>query len=85
MALDTARKRYSAMHTMCPWRGSATLPSGTVDQRERQSAAFLYSGILATVPTAVIYHGKPIAIARVNDVIGLSRAQDAVTFRRDNA
>lgn len=52
MAMNTAAKRYSAITTGLPWRGVNTLPSGTVTQAERQSAAFLYSGILADEPPA---------------------------------
>jgi hypothetical protein len=52
VALDTAAKRFSAMHVMCPWRALSVVPSGTIDQAERQAASWLYSGILAGAPVA---------------------------------
>jgi uncharacterized protein (DUF427 family) len=48
MAIDTDAKRFSAMNVMCPWRGIAALPSGTVDGAARQALRWLYSGIAAT-------------------------------------
>lgn len=50
MAVDTALKRFSAIHVGQPWRGVAQVPDGTIGQRDRQAAVFLYSGILATSP-----------------------------------
>lgn len=47
MALDTASKRGSAIHHGCPWRGLFPFPDGTIDQGDRQHAAFLASSILA--------------------------------------
>jgi hypothetical protein len=44
MAIDTAAKRLSAMNTMCPWRGCAVVPSGTVNDSERATVLLLYSG-----------------------------------------
>lgn len=51
--LDTALKRFSGIHVSQPWRGVAQIPDGTVSQRDRQAAAFLYSGILSTSPPTV--------------------------------
>ncbi len=45
MAADSAQKRLSAMNIGCPWRGCNTVPSGTVDDEERASVIYLYSGI----------------------------------------
>lgn len=50
MAVDTALKRLSAVHVSMPWRTALPLPSGTVDQAERQTAGLHYSGILAANP-----------------------------------
>ena len=47
MAIDTAEKRYSAIHVTMPWRSASPIPSGAIDQADRQTIAFLYSGILA--------------------------------------
>lgn len=52
MAIDSASKRASAMNISCPWRSSLPLPDGTIDQGDRQHAAFMYSGILAGIPQA---------------------------------
>lgn len=46
MAIDTAAKRFSLMHLAMPWRGPAVVPTGTVDQAERQTFLNYYSGIL---------------------------------------
>lgn len=45
--MDTANKRYSAIHTFIPFRGIGTLPTGTITQDQRQALAHLYTGILA--------------------------------------
>lgn len=54
MALDTAAKRHSALSWGQPWR-TPPRPSGTVDQAERQAAAFCYGGILASAAAALVY------------------------------
>lgn len=46
MAIDTAAKRFSAIHHGSPWRGIAVLPTGTIGQASRQAALRMYSGIL---------------------------------------
>lgn len=53
MAIDTAAKRSSAITPSLPWRGVLPIASGTIDAAERQAAARLYSGILASVGTNV--------------------------------
>lgn len=50
MAVDTAAKRASALKYGQVW-GFGVVPSGTVDQQERQSALWAYSGILASSAT----------------------------------
>lgn len=55
MAVDTAQKRFSAMNTFSPWRGTAVVPSGTISGAVRQAIAFLYSGILAQAGVAIAY------------------------------
>lgn len=49
MPVDSRQKRMSAMNLACPWRGPMVdaTESGTT-QGNRQAAAFMYSGILAT-------------------------------------
>lgn len=51
MAIDTAQKRMSAVHHTAPWRGPlvAAAEAGFT-QGNRQAAAYLYSGILASAP-----------------------------------
>jgi len=46
MAIDTAAKRQAAAFNLIPIN-SITLPDGTVDQGDRQWAAWIYGGILA--------------------------------------
>lgn len=41
MALDTFRKRLSAILLTCPWRVALPLPDGTVDQGDRQHLLYL--------------------------------------------
>lgn len=53
MALDTALKRLSAVCVGSPWRGVLPYPDGTLAQGDRQTVAYLYSGILAQAPVAV--------------------------------
>ncbi len=50
MAIDTASKRFSAIHHGNPCRGIAYLPSGTVDGAARLALRYLYSGIAAASP-----------------------------------
>ena len=53
MAVDTASKRGSAICMLCPWRAIPPIPDGTIDQGDRQHAAWMYSGILAGAPVIV--------------------------------
>lgn len=55
--LDTAAKRFSGIYPLCPWRGANIVPTGTVNQAERQASAFVYSGILANAPAAATLKG----------------------------
>jgi hypothetical protein len=49
MALDSRQKRMSAMHLSAPWRGPLVdAPEGGTTQGNRQAAAWMYSGILAS-------------------------------------
>jgi hypothetical protein len=48
--LDTKAKRFSGIYVMESWRGAMVVPTGTVDQNERQAAAYMYSGIHARNP-----------------------------------
>ena len=49
MAIDTAQKRMSAVHVASPWRGAMVDPTESgFTQGNRQAAAFMYSGILAS-------------------------------------
>lgn len=47
MALDTAAKRHSAINWGLPWR-TAPIPDGAISQGDRQHAALMYAGILAS-------------------------------------
>lgn len=53
--MNSAKKRYSSVHTYLPFRGIGTLPESTITQAGRQSLALLYNGILAggNVPVVV--------------------------------
>lgn len=65
MAIDTAAKRYSAIHVGSPWRGPAALPDGSISGDARLALLHLYGGIAAEAPV------------EVPDVVGLTQA-DAV-------
>jgi hypothetical protein len=54
MAIDTHLKRYSAINVGSPWRGPNIAPDALFPQGERQAAAFMYSGILASGFTPVV-------------------------------
>lgn len=45
MSIDTRTKRASAMFISSPWRVLFPLPDGTVEERDRATAAFMYSGL----------------------------------------
>jgi hypothetical protein len=47
MALNTRRNRGSAIHPFSPWRGIYPTGDGTIDQGDRQEAAYAYAGINA--------------------------------------
>jgi hypothetical protein len=47
MAIDTAAKRLSSFCDGMPWNFGPPFPDGTIDQGDRQTVAFTYSGILA--------------------------------------
>lgn len=65
MAADTAIKRLSAMNIGMPWRGTAVVPSGTVDAGERAAGIQLYSGITGAVQVGyTAAAGSPDAIGR---------------------
>lgn len=49
MAVDTARKRGSALRFGQVWAGVLPVPSGSVDQLARQTMLVMYGGILAGV------------------------------------
>jgi hypothetical protein len=82
MAADTARKRYSAMHMGCPWRGVLPLPDGTVAQGDRQTVLFLYAGeLLAEV---IVISGKVLSFTRQPMRITMRRKQPIALMRRDD-
>lgn len=45
MAVDTAAKRFSALHIAQPWRGVAAFPDGTINNQDRAALSELYNGI----------------------------------------
>jgi hypothetical protein len=51
MPIDSAEKRASAMAHITPARIVGVIPN-TIDQAERQAAAWVYSGIAAAAPPA---------------------------------
>ena len=55
MTIDTPAKRFSAIHHGNPWRGVATLPTGTIGQASRQSVLWMYSGVLFSGPATLVY------------------------------
>ena len=50
MAMDSAAKRWSFMHTTMPFYKSTPLPDGAVDQGDRQEFMHVYRGILMQAP-----------------------------------
>lgn len=54
--MDTAVKRQSAIGVSLPWRGPP-LPSGSVDQGDRQQLGYVYRGILAEEADILIVSG----------------------------
>jgi hypothetical protein len=54
--MDTASKRFSAIHIALPFRGAGYLPDGSTD---RQAAAFMYEGISAVPPAPPVPIAKP--------------------------
>lgn len=50
MAMDSAAKRWSFMHTTMPFYISTPLPDGAVDQGDRQEFMHVYRGILMQAP-----------------------------------
>lgn len=52
MTVDTAQKRFSAIHHGCPWRIVPVVPTGTIGANVRQAIACMYSGIAAELPGA---------------------------------
>lgn len=71
MAIDTAAKRYSALHVGSPWRGPAALPDGSVSADARLALLHFYGGIAAESPV------------EVPDVVGLT--QEAATLALEAA
>lgn len=69
--LDTRDKRASALGVNMPAPRLEQNPSGTIAQAGRQMAALVYSGILATVPVAVVTTVFTL-IAEVSNVFGLT-------------
>lgn len=67
MALDTAKRRSSAINVGSPWRGLLPTPDGVIDQADRQSLAFLYSGISAAEQVAAPPAEEAIAVLRIAD------------------
>lgn len=68
MAIDSAAKRFSAIHAGCVWRGAMVIADGSID---RAAAAYLYSGIAFEAPVAV------------PDVVGETQAAGTATLEGD--
>lgn len=68
--LDTPLKRFSGHQIMMPWRGVAQVPDGAIAQRDRQSAAFLYSGILSSAPATVAVITGTLSGSTEEDIAG---------------
>lgn len=71
--IDTAAKRFSAIHHGNPWRGVATLPTGTIGQASRQSVLWMYSGIL--------FGGGITGFGRIEFTIPRSTLEFAVAYQ----
>lgn len=50
--IDGEAKRYSTLQFGSLW--GLSLPSGTIDQAERQDSLSVYRGILAAIPSVVV-------------------------------
>lgn len=64
MAVDTARKRLSALGARRPPLRRAGIPDGTIDQIDRQTITWYYGGILAGAPPSAAAIDK-----QLNDII----------------
>lgn len=54
--MNTASKRFSAIHIALPFRGAGYIPDGSTD---RQAAAFMYEGISAIPPAPPVPVARP--------------------------
>ena len=65
--VDQKAKRNSAVNISQPWRAMLPPPDGTIAQTDRQTVAFLYSGILASAAVAGLpkYEGLRINAGKV--------------------
>jgi len=52
MAIDTREERQTSIAILMPFQSRGVDPDIGIDQGERQTAAFSYSGITAEAPTA---------------------------------
>lgn len=52
--MNTATKRFSAIHIALPFRGVANIPSGTLN---KAATAFFYGGFEFTPGADVVHHG----------------------------
>jgi hypothetical protein len=48
--LDTAEKRISGINPSSPWRALLPLPDSTINQGDRETASYMYSGINTAGP-----------------------------------
>ena len=55
MAVDTANKRFSIGHMLCPWRSALPVPDGTIDASDKLEFMLLYSGISASAGITFVY------------------------------
>lgn len=54
MAVDTAAKRASATEFIVPSYAIGIFPDGAIAQNDRQSSTWVYGGILADPPAALV-------------------------------
>lgn len=83
MAVDTARKRISAVNTCMPFTKNCSIPDGAVDQPDRQSITWCYSGITASAPVVSVTidrHLADIMQERLETALGESGQLDDLWY-----
>lgn len=76
MAVDTERKRASALRFGQVWAGVLPVPNGSFDQEQRQAALWMYLGILVGAFVPPVNEYPPGGNIEVNDLDRRRRLED---------